>query len=235
MRLECKACGAPIELGDIDMSTGLASCQACGSVYDLSGRDHPDIDERASRPRFRPKAPMPPRFKVQQASGTMEISWRWARLAALFLIPFCIAWDSFLVFWYVTGAIEGAPWIMFVFPIAHVSVGIGLTWYCLATLLNTTTLTVGRGWLRIRHGPLYWPGRVDVPTSSLDQLYARKRVSHSKNGTTVRFELHAVLKDGKNKKLLKGLDEIEQALWLEQELEAVLGIRDRAVAGELEK
>jgi hypothetical protein len=114
-------------------------------------------------------------------------------------------------------------------------VGIGLTWYCLATLLNTTTLTVGRGWLRIRHGPLYWPGRVDVPTSSLDQLYARKRVSHSKNGTTVRFELHAVLKDGKNKKLLKGLDEIEQALWLEQELEAVLGIRDRAVAGELEK
>ena len=232
MRLDCKACGAPLKLADIDTTIGLATCGACDSVYDLSGRDHPDVDEQASRPRSRPKVPMPDRYEVNQSAGTIEISWRWARLMALFLIPFTVAWDSFMVFWYVTAATEGAPWIMFVFPMAHTAVGVGMTWYCLATLFNTTSLTVGHGQLSVRHHPLYWPGRVKVATSDLDQLYARKRVTRSKNGTSTRYELHAVLKSGKSKRLVRSLTELEQALWLEQEIEAALGIRNRPVAGE---
>ena len=52
--------------------------------------------------------------------------------------------------------------------------------------------------------------------------------------TVHRGEVHALLGSGVRRKLLTGLEELDQALFVEQEIEAALGIRDRPMAGEVE-
>ena len=63
-----------------------------------------------------------------------------------------------------------APWIMKVFPIAHVAVGVGLTYYTVAGFVNSTVLRVSEGQLAVRQGPFPWPGNRTLHTSDLDQL-----------------------------------------------------------------
>ena len=177
---------------------------------------------------------MPLRFEVDQSRG-FEVSWRWFRPRYIFLAFFCVAWDSFLLTWYGAAfAMEDSPLIMLIFPLAHVAVGVGLTYFVLAGFFNRSRVSVRQGSLRVAHGPVPWPGKLEIPVGSLQQLYCKEKVSRSKNGTQYRYVVHAVLKNGRQRKLLSGLDQLDQALWLEQELEASLGIRDRAVPGEIQ-
>ncbi|MFW5921545.1 MAG: hypothetical protein ACOCUS_06870 [Polyangiales bacterium] len=121
---------------------------------------------------------------------------------------------------------------MFIFPIAHVAVGVGITYGALATLLNTTTVRVTRGELHVRHFPLPWWPAPRIPTNALEQLYVERKVTSTKNGTKVRWNLRAVTRGHSGQKIVGGLEDMDQALYLEQEIESVLDIRDRAVAGE---
>ena len=238
MRLECQSCSSALTLADIDTTTGLARCSHCASVYDLGGWRTGGLSEDLRGPRVRPRVAMPPKIQVETTSGGFEVSWRWLKFQVFFLIPFCIAWDSFLFFWYAQalgGAGDEAGWIMVVFPIAHVAVGVGLTWYTLALLVNRTRLSVMRGFLRVKIGPLPWRGNLRVPSSALAQLFVKEKVHHHSNGVSRTYHVWAILRDGTQKKLVSGLDELDQALWLEQEIENWLGIRDQPVPGEAKR
>ena len=72
-----------------------------------------------------------------------------------------------------------------------------------------------------------------MPTKDIEQLYATRKVTQGKNGTTETFELHGIRRDHSRFKILGGLEKLEQALWLEQEIEGLLGLRDRSVSGEV--
>lgn len=222
---------------DLDRRLGIVACRHCGAIYDLTRKDQrPLLDEAAAEapaPVDRAPAALPSRFTVDMSHGDrLRIRWRWFRPMALFLIFFCIAWDGFLVTWYGIGlAMDDAPIIMFLFPLIHVAVGVALTYYTLALLLNTTTVAVTRGELTVRHGPLPWVPAT-LPVRDLEQLYVERKVRHNKNGTSVTFQLMAVTRDHSGRKLVGGLEELGQALYLEQEIERTLGIRDRPVAGE---
>ncbi len=165
----------------------------------------------------------------------------------LFLLFFAIAWDSFLVGWYwllTSGPFGGAngmpgPFklIFFVFPIAHVAVGVGLTYFVLAGLLNSTVVRVADGMLSVRHGPIPWRGNLDLPTDEIEQIYCQNKLHHSRNDdghttTSMQYEVHAVISSQK-KKLLGGLLEADQALFVEQRLERFLNLEDRPVPGEM--
>ena len=63
-------------------------------------------------------------------------------------------------------------------------------------------------------------------------LCASRKVTRGKNGTSVTFEVMAVTRNHSAVKLLDNLSSLEQALWVEQEIETLLRIRDRAVDGE---
>jgi hypothetical protein len=113
-------------------------------------------------------------------------------------------------------------------------VGVGLIYVCLACILNTTTIRADSGQLTIRHHPLPWPGgRTNLDTHNIKQLYVKRHVSHSKNGTRTTYQLHAITQEGRRKKLLTGLNDEDQALYLEQEIETHLGIENTPVQGEL--
>ena len=176
---------------------------------------------------------MPGGIQVEDWGGSFRIVRRWFAVHFFFLLFFCIAWDSFLFFWY--SMVGNAPWIFKVFPIAHVAVGVGLTYYTVAGFVNRTVIEAAMNQLRVWHGPIPWPGNCVIPTSDLEQLYCQMDVHHHSNnsGPGFSYRVNAILAGGKKIKLVSGLTDADQALFIEQQIEKRLGIADRTVGGEL--
>lgn len=226
--LKCPNCAAILRAEDWDMHTGMIKCGYCHS---LSNIPVSASEQGGFRPR--PEIPLPGGMQIQETMGGIMITRRWFSFVVLFLIPFCIVWDSFLVFWYSKALSENAPWIMAVFPLIHVAVGVGLTYFTLATLFNTTGIQAGQGKLSIAHGPLPWMGNLELPTRDIQQLFGKEKINRGKNGPNYQYELWASMQDGRTRKLLGTGLTMEQTLYLEQKLESALGLKDRSMAGEL--
>ena len=122
---------------------------------------------------------------------------------------------------------------MILFPLIHVGIGVGLTYYVICSVVNTTTILVSRGVLSLTHGPLWWPGgSLEIPTSEVDQLYCTRHVHRHKNSRSVTFTVNVLQRDQISAKLLSGLNK-QQALYIEQTIEDHLKIEDVPVDGEI--
>jgi hypothetical protein len=235
MNLFCPKCGRPIPVEDVNLSTGLARCRACINLLNVS-TIHPPTPPPATAPdpRTQPILPFSHRFHFNEFAGNLSIHWRWFNITYLFVAFFCVAWDSFLVFWYsMAFGNPDAPWIMKVFPIGHVAVGVVLTYATLCGFLNATTLTVGHDALTVRHGPLPWSGNRTLPATAIRQLHCERSGTRSRNGGTVySYGLFATLTDGQKLKLVSGFTESADPRLLEQKIESHLRIPNRRVAGE---
>ncbi|HLL81650.1 MAG TPA: hypothetical protein VK420_03325, partial [Longimicrobium sp.] len=168
------------------------------------------------------------------AGGALRIERRWYAWTAIFLAFFCVFWFGFLAVWYLIAFSTGA-WLLMLFPLLHVAVGLFLAYFTVAMFVNTTEVVVADGVLTVRHGPVPWLGNRQIATGSLEQLYCEEHVSRTRNGTTITYSVRARGKDGRMVKLVSGLPERAQALYIEQEIERHLGIADRAVAGQVRR
>jgi hypothetical protein len=183
------------------------------------------------------EVPIPERFGVARSGDELCVSWRWFKPAQhLFLLFFVIAWDAFLVFWYTGAPSRSGDWLFFVFPIAHVAAGIGLTYAVLTGFLNRTFVTARFGRLHVRHSPLPWRGNRVLARPDIRQLYVVE-VEHSSEGRRrgSTWDLCALLETGKELRLVRTLETHSQALYLEHVFEQHLGIRDGSVASEAAK
>jgi hypothetical protein len=234
MQVHCTQCGVQIPADDLNIDTGIAKCRACNCVFSFleALREHSAAERTRPPTAERPAVPQPRGVAMDDLGGRLRLVRRWFQWPILMLLFFCVAWDGFLVFWYSIAFTQKAPWIMVVFPVVHVAVGIAMTYGVLCGFFNRTVIEVEGGRFTIQHGPLPWPGNRTIDTADLKQLYCRQRVRNTRNGTSETYELHAQLADGKQLKLISGLDEAEQALFLEQQIEKYLGIKDVPVAGE---
>jgi len=165
MHLTCPDCGAAIPADDINIDQGIAKCRACNAVINVAEEVHAG----GSVPSIlrRPRVPQPPRITVEDLGDGLRLTRRWFSGTAVALTFFCVFWDGFLVVWYSIAFGAGGPWFMVVFPLLHVVVGIGLTYFTLALYLNRSVLEVRDGRLTIRHGPLPWPGNRNLDTSGV--------------------------------------------------------------------
>lgn len=218
--MECASCGGLLNAGE-------TKCVYCGRPV------VPEHPPRATVPR-------PEKYRVEDDGRQRTITWRWFHPAVFFLIPFCIAWNAFLVGWYSMAGgmgeqgVPGAMQLIFlVFPIGHVAVGIGLAYVVLAMLVNRTVIRTDRETLSIKHGPIYWPG-VKLAVNEIDQLYCTLAESTNSDGDRNRgFSLRARMRDGSARTLIGQLQIRDDGLYLEQALEAALGIKDDSVPGEV--
>jgi len=179
------------------------------------------------------KAPIPEHIVIEHGPNGLVLSYSWFSWTYIALAIFALFWDGFLVFWYSIAFTQDAPWIMFVFPLIHVSVGVGLTYTALAGFYNKTTITVGMGSLSIHHSPFPWPGNRTVQASELVQLFSEERVTRSHNGTRTSYQLSAISNANKKIKLLSGLNSPDEVRFFERQIEEQLGIQDRKVEGEI--
>jgi len=132
-------------------------------------------------------------------------------------------------------AIAGRQPVMALFGTLHAAVGIGVAYSTLCGFLNSTRISLEHGVLTVKHGPLPWTGAGQWRRDDLAQLYAEAVVSSGRNGRSTRYSLNAMLRDGRRVKLLKGLEERAQVIWLERTLENRMQIVDAPVDGEIEK
>ena len=241
-RLSCVSCGAPLGARQLDRRLGTAACAHCGSIFDLAKPPHaaePDVRSNAGDDHgstdagfdsFRANAPVPSRFRLDRRHDRLRISWRWFSLHGLYLLVFAIAWDSFLVFWY----IQPTPLSFKLFALAHVAAGIAITYAAIANLLNRSTITLTRTSLSVRHRPILWLPAPTIRTAEIAQfcvIEQRKRFNQNENHPRSHFQLRAVDRDNRQRELL-ALDAADEALFLERMLEQTLGLRDRPVPGE---
>ncbi len=177
---------------------------------------------------------LPDGLDVVHHGSHVEIVWKWFSWKIVGLTVFAIFWDGFLVNWYVNLVPRTNDPMAFYFPLVHVAVGIGITYYVVAGWCNRTRVLVGSGRLAVGHAPIPWFGNKEINASNLKQLYVQERITQSRRGgSTCTYEVRAVTQDGRNTKLVGGLETSEQASSIEQEVEKRLGITDVPVAGQM--
>jgi hypothetical protein len=164
------------------------------------------------------------------------LSWRWfSPFKHLVMLLSPIVCFAILVLWYYMFlSSDDVPWQVVAFSLLYVGAGISIGYIAVAGLLNSTTLAIKDGVLTVRHGPLPWRGNHTLPTEELRQLFCQQHISSYRGGggTPISYEVHAQL-DGREVKLVRGLEESRQALYIEQLVEGTLGIEDVPVPGEL--
>jgi hypothetical protein len=207
--MNCPKCDASIAPENVNIQALVAKCDKCGEVFRVTDELPEAFDDDDQEPvRF----PQPPTLVVQEAGDVRVIRRRWFRPMHVILLFFCIAWDSFLVFWYSMAIFAPGPGpfdiIAIVFPIFHVAVGIGLSYTVIAGFLNKSYIGVTNDGLYIRHRPIPWPGNMSLPTESLKELYVERSYTQSTSNRAPQqmYSLNAVVEDGKTRKVLGGLE-----------------------------
>lgn len=187
IELQCPNCDRPLAGEDVNLTTGLARCRACDLAFSI--QEHRDV-VRAGRPKYV--------IETDLGRG-VELRWRWIGWMVVPLAGFCIFWNGFLVFWYfgvaniLSRSHSPAAWIMAIFPILHVGVGVMVAYQTLTMLFNRTVVRIADGMLTIRHGPIRARGNVSIPMDSIVSL--RSVMERHNRGMTTQA-LHATLRDG---------------------------------------
>ena len=155
--IHCPNCGQQVPAKDINIVALMAKCAGCDHVFSIDGSNAAMAESEST-----PSRPSGITHDTGY-SGELILKRQWFHIALLGLLFFCIAWDSFLVVWYsitILGALNGKgfDWIMIVFPVGHVAVGVGLTYYVIAGLFNKTTIHLDFDALSVTHGPIPWRG-----------------------------------------------------------------------------
>lgn len=234
MSFACPHCSAPVPDLSIDQQREIATCAACARVIDLRAQDVPRVEPVAAAPapRLRDPVALPENMQIRvdaasigdyragASSGSITITRRWLRSKHYVLLLVLLAASGGVAFgWMQYGA---SVWLGF----ATLFV-ISWTHMLLSMFVNRTEIRVGDGRIDVKHGPiptLLYRNK-SVSASDLRQLYA------ARFGAV--FAVKAQLVDGSVEDLVRPLVTAEQALFVEQQLERVLGLVDFEVPGEL--
>lgn len=169
----CPNCAALVVADDINIAALVGKCAGCNHIFRLPLADVPAVG-RGGTLALEEGPPSRPSGIVHEPGfdGELNLRMRWFTPGLIFLLFFCIAWDGFLVFWYSMALIGDPPkggqfWLMVLFPICHVAVGVGLTYFTLAGFLNQTRVRIDRDELDVRHGPVPWWGNRRVAVSEI--------------------------------------------------------------------
>jgi hypothetical protein len=236
MQLHCRYCAAEIPAANINLDNLVAKCANCNAVYSIAGElglASGEKDKTVAAP-LRAEVPMPQGIEIKDEFDKLVIRRAWYSCMALPMLFFTVFWNGFMLMWFGISISMGA-WQMALFGTLHGAIGVYLAYTTLASFLNATTITVTSDQLEIRHHPVPMPGSKTLFASEIVQLFCVQHVSRgSKGGTTISYQVNAIMQDQRRENLLKGLTNIEQALYIEQEIERYLRIENRQVQGEVE-
>ncbi len=228
MQIICKKCQKSIPAENISVSNLIAKCSGCNAVFDF--RSQMQQEERSSIPRL--ETPMPSQFSLEKSRYILKITYRFRSPRVYGLAGFMIFWNAFLVVW-VSIALSLKAYPMIAFAALHILVGCYLLYGTLVGLFNSMVITVNPGQLQIQHGPIPYPGNITVSSKDIAQLYCKEKITYRRRGTSAHCEVYLITKNSKLICLTKNLEDVEQALFIEQEIERHLNIEDQSVPGEV--
>lgn len=237
----CRNCGAGLEADRIDASLGVITCSHCGSLHNIPDSSFNnrsgDVGAAGATKHERAESTkpqniditLPSRFKVQRNENSMEVTWGVGRLFHGLVLTIMAA-----------GVMHAA--LTSEVPLLFV-LSAGLVYYAAVRVFNKHRIRVDAGRLQVTQGPLPWLGVRKLDSKDVKQLFATERETriesgnrgnsgNRKNRVRKYYRLSANTHTNGRVTILNGLDDPLQALWLEQEIERVLGIRDEQVSGE---
>ena len=234
------SCRKEIPAEDVNLDTSLAKCMACHAVFDFTEQVRGGESAAPAKKRDRGEIPLPKNLIVAEGMQSLDIVRKWARGPAFFFLFFSGFWNSIVLVFVVAAASgmmkdggDGFGWFIWVFLTPFILIGLGTGYAALALLLNKTTIKVEGTELKVSHGPMRWPGAKTLDAAQVGQLYCTEYVAYKQNNSPVyRMKVHAMMLDGSRVDLISGIEDVNQALYLEQILEKHLGIEDRPVRDE---
>ncbi|HEX9921857.1 MAG TPA: hypothetical protein VGD99_04280 [Anaerolineae bacterium] len=165
---------------------------------------------------------LPPGFNIETSPDRLIITRKWFSPKYIGLAIFALSINVMLVLLVAT-----ANFWLYVF-LPHTWAAIGTAYYALTGILNTMTITVTASRIMVEHGPIPYPGNIQLKAKHLSQLYTKEI-----NTRTRTYEVRMKTVNGQDLSLVRNLDYAEQARYLENQIEEFLGIEDEPVAGEL--
>jgi len=232
-KLVCPSCNADVPADNINVAQMLAVCPNCDTVFNFGSLSAAQKSKQKKKPR---KMHPPQGFHVETTPEGFSMRWRWFTPAIIGATFFAIVWNAFLVFWYnMLGDFSmdgGFLWIFYIFPIGHIAVGIGMAYYALTGWLNTTTARVSEELLEVRSAPIpNFFGDGVMACSDIQQVYVNSRTT--RNGIV--YDVVAKRYGAYEKAVVKGIRQKDFAHYIEQEVEAFLGVENQKVEGELQR
>ena len=231
IHLDCVECGTPVPARDININTSLAKCGNCDSIFDF---EH----EIRQWDRNRPEIFMPDGLEVLKLQSELDIQVGWMKTKPKkgfgFMTLFTFIWNLILLPVVFTSVMSGQYDILLGAGL-HILVGLGLMSYIASVFVNTTDIVVDGRFLEISHRPIKLPffKKHKIPSQDIKQLYVTRYVASRTNGVPSHaYALYAILHNGKKVAILKGMNR-ETQLYIEQEIESYLEIKDRRVSGEV--
>lgn len=225
----CRNCGAGLEADRIDQTLRIVSCGHCGSMHDLpsSSVERSANDANTSQPKLeRQEVALPEQFKVHRSGAGIEITWPVGGMFQGIVLLVIAAAFSYVA------VTEGMYFL--------IAASVALVYFAAVRAFNHHQIRTNSTDLRVTQGPLPWFGTRKFKSADIQQLFSveyeirTEQGSDNERRTVVRknYKLLANTSAKNRATLLKGLADPLQALWLEQEIERALGIRDKRVAGE---
>ncbi len=230
--LSCPNCQEKILSSDINLNKGLAKCSSCHVLF--------NIEEESPNGHLLPAARkeeifvIPKGIEILKMMSELEIEMRWRHTASWFLMLFTLIWNGILIPMALIIILSG-EFSALIFMSLHLAVGVGLAYWCIATLFNTTYINVDNNYITIEHRPfsLFFKEH-QLETPQVEQLYVKKYSNGSTNGVpNYVYAVMAKMRSKEEIQIIKGISKPQQARYIEQEIENFVGIVDKPMQGEL--
>jgi hypothetical protein len=121
----------------------------------------------------------------------------------------------------------GKEWESPLMPGFLAAIGLYAAYRCGATLFNTTELEIGPDLLRVRTGPVPWHFENRLAPAEIHDVVFHE---HAERGYSSTYDVAAVFADGREKRLIKGLNDYEVAVFYVREIRSSLGRPDRSLS-----
>ncbi len=168
---------------------------------------------------------IPIQITVRKDPDHLQITRTWFERKYVWLTPFVVVWDAF-IFWGCKKTFSAAQIDLFVvlFLPLFVCLAVFLTYMWLAGFLNKTKIDVTRNVISVKHGPVPVWGNKRISSRELSRLDYKSE--KWRNGIYW-IDLISVLAKMSNQSsitLLSGLKDVNQAMFIKQEVESFLGV-----------
>jgi hypothetical protein len=164
---------------------------------------------------------IPQGLDLINAMGHQTIRKTWRSWTLLPLAIFAVVWNLFLVGLYSTMfSGDKAPLIALLFPLGHVAVGVGLTYFVIAGLFNTTDINISAAQVEVKIGPFPWRGNKTVRSSEIGEVLVRERRG---NKGRVSYAVLYADRRGREQNLATGFAESDQAEYVAEMVSIITG------------
>lgn len=169
---------------------------------------------------------MPSKIEINQFSNYLQITYKWMRWWEAIFVSVIVLILAFILSQFYTD-VRTADILTSLLFLLQVGVGIFITYCVIAGWFNKTNILVGKNMMEINHQPIPWVGNKRLNTQEVKGFYTKEKIVYTQEARTTHYDLYAIMKSGKEIKLLRGLNKSEQARYIKQEIEKYLGIETK--------